>query len=141
MQGQRERKLTKVARTCNISIPEELKYGVVRGIYQFYVQKENSDKHCFYVGRAVDISKRVYEHIATPGDIVFELIQQYQKEGNTIIVEIELLPYKGDNYYRDMQRLAYAELECIERHQKFGDCLNQLPEGRWISITKWKEQI
>ena len=136
---QRKRALVKEAEKHHILIPDELKYGVVRGVYEFYACKESGNKHCFYVGRAVDISRRIYDHITNPEGLVFQKIQQYQEEGSTIIIEIKKVDYELDNYYRDMQRLAYAEYERIETHQKNGECLYQLPEGNWISKDKWEK--
>lgn len=140
MSGQRKRALAKAAKECGIFIPGELEYGVVRGIYQFFTRKESGEKHCFYVGRSADISKRIYEHISKSGCLVFKLIQKYKTEGNIITIEIEEVKYKGENYYRDMQRLAYAEYKCIEKHQRNGDCLNQIPEGTRMSKKTWEEQ-
>ena len=51
---------------------------------------------------------------------------------------IKEVPYKFDNYYRDMQRLAYEEYKVIEEYQVKNEALHQLPEGNWIKPCKWQ---
>lgn len=70
-----------------------------------------------------------------------KLIQEALEDG-AIEVGIEVLEevaYKWDNYYRDLQRLAYAEISWIEKYQRKGEALNQPPEGRWIRKDTWEK--
>ena len=49
------------------------------------------------------------------------------------------MPYEFDNYYRDMQRLAYEEYKVIEEYQNKNQALHQLPEGNWIKLNRWED--
>lgn len=120
--------------------------NVIRGVYGLFCEKGN-EKRCFYIGRSFDISARIfgfYGHITMFNHNncekgVPKLIQEkIDDEWNISIEILAFVKYKGDNYYRDMQRLAFAEYKLIEEYQEKGECLHQLPEGTWISENKWK---
>lgn len=119
--------------------------NVIRGVYGLFCEKKN-DKYCFYIGRSFDISTRLfgfYGHVTMFNNhdcekIVPKLIQERINEGWKISIKIlAFVEYEGDNYYRDMQRLAFAEYKLIEEYQEKGECLYQLPEGTWIKEENW----
>ncbi len=65
--------------------------------------------------------------------LVPKLIYEHICNGYSIVIRVlERVDYIGGNFYRDMQRLAFAEMKLIEGYQINGLCLYQLPEGRWI---------
>lgn len=119
--------------------------NIIRGVYGLFCKKEN-EKYCFYIGRSYDISARVfgYEgHITMYNSHNYEksvpkMIHEKINDGWKISIHIlAFVKYEGDNYYRDMQRLAFAEYKLIEEHQEKGECLYQLPEGTWITEENW----
>lgn len=129
------------AQSRGIDLSENLLCGEpIRGIYGFFKQKAGVKK-CFYIGRSYDIAARIFQHIIDTEKLVFELIEKYQAHGYQISAEIlEVVQYEGDNYYRDMQRLAFSEYNLIEQYQRKGECLHQLPEGSWISEANWEKR-
>lgn len=119
--------------------------NIIRGIYGFFAVCEDKE-HCLYIGRSYDISGRIFGsdgHVTKYNhqikkNLVPHLIDETRKHGWKVDVRIlEIVKYKGDNYYRDMQRLAYAEYRLIEEYQKKERCLYQLPEGTWMKKKNW----
>ena len=43
-----------------------------------------------------------------------------------------------DDYYKDMQRLVFAEYYHISRYQELNQCLEQLPDGSNMDEKVWK---
>lgn len=136
-----------IERACNenILIPDELKRGGVRGIYGIFLEKDDV-RLCLYIGKSYDIADRLFGsggHITRfimheYDKLVPQLIRDNKDNGNKIVVEIlERVEYQGDNFARDMQRLAYAEISLIEEYQKKGECLQQLPEGTRMKESTW----
>lgn len=137
------------AKDNNIIIPKELNSSdAIRGIYGIFSKKDD-EKICLYIGRSYSIVDRL---LGSSGHITMYNNDNYEKlvpklildsinNGCCITIEIlEVVEYKGDNYYRDMQRLAYAEIRLIEEYQEKKECLKQLPEGTWISKDKWNKR-
>lgn len=132
-----------------IIVPKELNnQDVIRGVYGIFSEKDDK-KICLYIGRSYSIANRLfgsYGHITMYNNnnyekLVPKLILDNINIGCCIAIEIlEVVEYKGDNYYRDMQRLAYAEIRLIEEYQQRKECLWQLPEGTWISEDNWNKR-
>ncbi len=137
------------AKDNRITVSKELYNGdVIRGIYGIFSEKDD-EKICLYIGRSYNISYRLFGsdgHITMYNNdnyekLVPKLILDSINNGCCITLEIlEVVEYKGDNYYRDMQRLAYAEIRLIEEYQERKECLWQLPEGTWISEDNWNKR-
>ncbi|WP_097014308.1 hypothetical protein [Anaerocolumna aminovalerica] len=137
------------AKDNSITVPKELNNrDVIRGIYGIFSQK-NDEKICLYIGRSYSIADRLFGsagHITMYNNdnyekLVPKLILDSINNGCCITIEIlEVVEYEGDNYYRDMQRLAYAEIRLIEEYQEKNECLKQLPEGTWISEDNWNKR-
>lgn len=72
--------------------------------------------------------------------IVENLIKDILKDKKQVKIKvIKEVPYEFDNYYRDMQRLAYEEYKVIEEYQNKNQALHQLPEGNWIKLNRWED--
>lgn len=55
-------------------------------------------------------------------------------------IEIKVLKevkYEGNNYSRDLHKLAFEEYKLIDKYQELGQCLYQIPEGNQISEKNW----
>ncbi len=144
-----------------ITVPREIIEKEVRGIYGFFGVDDNNNAECFYIGRSYNIRNRLFDakghfkyyfHYLDELDaegwkqkkksiLVPQLIKKCFDENKKLEIRVlKRVPYKGDNYNRDMQRLAYAEICEIEKAQKRGECMHQLPEGTWISEEIWNEK-
>lgn len=138
-----------------ISLQAEIINENIRGIYGIF-SLTDSTKKCIYIGRAANIASRMLsneghlsdfysyslselKNMALPA-MVPQLILDEILAGKKICIEIiEKVPYVGDEYHKDMQRLAFAESKAITEYQDKGECLYQLPEGSWISKDTWNE--
>lgn len=137
------------AKNNKIIVPDELNdHDVIRGVYGIFSEKED-ESTCLYIGRTYSIADRLFAsggHISMFNsgqyeNLVPKMVYENIKKGYHIIIKVlKVVEFKGDNYYRDMQRLAYAEMELIEKYQQAGQCLWQLPEGTWISEEKWNKR-
>lgn len=137
------------AKDNSITVPKEFNNrDVIRGIYGIFSEKDD-EKICLYIGRSYSIADRLFGsggHITMYNNdnyekLVPKLILDSINNGCCISIEVlEVVKYKGDNYYRDMQRLAYAEIRLIEEYQEKKECLRQLPEGTWISEDNWNKR-
>lgn len=135
------------AKDNGISVPSKLNDNdIIRGIYGIFSENAN-ESICIYIGRTYSIAHRLFDsggHFSqfNNGDyekLVPKLIHGYMSQGNRIVIRIlDVVEYVGDNYYRDMQRLAFAETKQIEHYQMKNQCLWQLPEGTWLSEEKWE---
>lgn len=116
--------------------------------------KIKKNKHCHYIGKAADIRCRFFDagghfHNFIWGNtsnkqvtmkLTENIIKDILKDGKLVEIEvIKEVPYQFDNYYRNMQRLAYEEYKVIEEYQVKNEALHQLPEGNWIKQCKWQE--
>ena len=116
--------------------------------------KIKKNNHCHYSGRAADIRCRFFDagghfHNFIWGNtsnkqvtmkLTENIIKDILKDGKLVEIEvIKEVPYQFDNYYRNMQRLAYEEYKVIEEYQVKNEALHQLPEGNWIKQCKWQE--
>lgn len=114
----------------------------IRGIYGIFDGKE-----CLYVGRAYSVYSRFFDyggHIQNmmAGDYGITKIRVALQKGKKLSVKIlKQVPFDGKNYYRDMQKLAYEECCVIENYQRKNQCLEQLPEGRWLSQESWEKIV
>lgn len=124
----------------------------IRGVYGIFSCDKN--KHCHYIGRAADIRSRFFDvgghfnnfilgntsNKQMSMKITENIIKDILKGGKLVKIEvIKEVPYQFDNYYRDMQRLAYEEYKIIEEYQVKNEALHQLPEGNWIKPCKWQK--
>lgn len=137
-----------------ILIDKKIINSNIRGVYGVFSYDENNqNEHCYYIGRAADIRSRFFDagghfhnFIWSESDkeitmkIVENLIKDILKDKKQVKIKvIKEVPYEFDNYYRDMQRLAYEEYKVIEEYQNKNQALHQLPEGNWIKPNNWKE--
>ena len=125
----------------------------IRGVYGiFSCDENNQNEYCYYIGRAADIRSRFFDagghfhnFIWSKSDkeitmkLVEKLIKDILKDKKQVEIKvIKEVPYEFDNYYRDMQRLAYEEYKIIEEYQNRNQALHQLPEGNWIKLNRWE---
>lgn len=125
----------------------------IRGVYGiFSCDENNQNEYCYYIGRAANIRSRFFDagghfhnFIWSISDkeitikIVENLIKDILKDKKQVKIKvIKEVPYEFDNYYRDMQRLAYEEYKVIEEYQNKNQALHQLPEGNWIKLNRWE---
>lgn len=120
----------------------------IRGIYGIFI-KEKEDVYCAYVGRANNIYHRFFSssgkdrgHLVKikSDDCKNEKIKQALGK-ETAVIEIKVLEEvkcQYDDYYKDMQRLAFAEYYHISKYQELNQCLEQLPDGRNMDKDVWK---
>ena len=137
-----------------ILIDKKIINSNIRGVYGiFSCDKNKKNKHCHYIGRAADIRSRFFDVGGHFNNFIWEntsnkqmsmkitenIIKDILKGGKLVKIEvIKEVPYQFDNYYRDMQRLAYEEYKVIEEYQVKNEALHQLPEGNWIKPCKWQ---
>ena len=137
----------KKAINMGVVVPDELNNrDVVRGVYGIFSENE-SECNCIYIRRSYSIADRLFNgrgyicmfNNGNYDKLVPKMIHEDLSRGNHIIIKVlAVVDFIGDNYYRDMQRLSFAEIRLIEEYQEKGQCLRQLPEGTWISKEKWK---
>ncbi|CAM2992521.1 hypothetical protein HAHI6034_10555 [Hathewaya histolytica] len=115
----------------------------VRGIYGIFVKDE--EMRCVYVGRTSSIYQRMFSaegHITklmNENHTNLQLMAAVQSGKEIVIKILEKVPFKFDNYYKDMQRLASAENKYIDIYQEKNQCLEQVPEGTRISENEWED--
>ena len=137
-----------------ILIDDKIKGHSIRGVYGiFSCDENNQNEYCYYIGRAANIRSRFFDagghfhnFIWSKSDkeitmkIVENLIKDILKDKKQVKIKvIKEVPYEFDNYYRDMQRLAYEEYKVIEEYQNKNQALHQLPEGNWIKLNRWED--
>lgn len=115
----------------------------VRGIYGVF-----SEKNCIYVGKSYDICDRFFNHSGhlsywwtglRTSKLVEKLIYEELKLGKQIYIRIlQEVPYIGDSFPKDMQRLASAENAFIDYYQSLNQCLFQVPEGTRMKKEYWE---
>ncbi|WP_434794525.1 hypothetical protein TPDSL_15660 [Terrisporobacter petrolearius] len=128
-----------------ITTDEEIKdaNNSVRGIYGIFVKDE--EIRCVYVGRTSSIYLRMFSargHITklkNENHTNLQLMTAVQSGKEIVIKILEKVPFKFDNYYKDMQRLASAENKYIDIYQDQNQCLEQVPEGTRIIEKKWED--
>lgn len=120
----------------------------VRGIYGIFVIAEGKER-CVYVGRSDNIYARMFKgrgHLVrlmknchSSKQLTVALRNIEEKIHIRVLKEIAL---EGDDYYKDMQRLASAECYFIDFYQKEeGNFLEQVPEGTQMTVEKWRKRI
>lgn len=137
-----------------ILIDKKIINSNIRGVYGiFSCDVDNKNENCYYIGRAADIRSRFFDagghlhnFIWSKSDkeitmkLVEKLIKDILKDKKQVEIKvIKEVPYEFDNYYRDMQRLAYEEYKVIEEYQNKNQALHQLPEGNWIKLNRWED--
>lgn len=137
-----------------ILIDKKIINSNIRGVYGiFSCDVNNKNEYCYYIGRAADIRSRFFDagghfhnFIWSKSDkeitmkIVENIIKEILKDKKQVKIKvIKEVPYEFDNYYRDMQRLAYEEYKVIEEYQNKNQALHQLPEGKWIKLNRWED--
>lgn len=119
----------------------------IRGIYGIFI-REKEDIYCAYVGRANNIYLRFFSSSGEePGHLVkikrgncTNKKMKQALENKAAMIEIKVLEEvkcQYDNYYKDMQRLAFAEYYHISKYQELNQCLEQLPDGRNMNKDDW----
>lgn len=124
--------------------PEILDYDTpVRGVYGIFIGKE---EYCAYVGRAENIYGRMFRsggHLVKMRLRAHEserIMEEMGKDDKKIAVKIlERVKLEGDDFCKDMQRLASAENHWIDKYQGIGQCLEQLPEGHHLEQETWEQ--
>lgn len=123
-----------------------------RGIYGFFIEDT-----CIYVGRSQSVYGRIFDakgYLANlkltvdnkgfqheEKSISNDLFDAFQKGEKISIKILERVPLQRDNHSKDMQRLASAECKHIDYYQKNNHCLNQLPDGKNMTVDKWNLKI
>lgn len=117
----------------------------LRGVYGIF-----SDHFCLYVGKSYDIYKRFFMsnghlHYYVTGKrrnkLVENLIETALQDGKEVQIKVlQEVPYQGDNYAKDLQRLASAENYFIDYYQQLNQCLEQVPEGNHLSKETWEKK-
>ena len=128
-----------------IILAEEIKdvNNPIRGIYGIFVK--DKEMRCVYVGRTASIYQRMFSargHITklmNENHTNLQLMAAVQSGKEIVIKILEKVPFKFDNYYKDMQRLASAENKYIDIYQEQNQCLEQVPEGTRISEKEWED--
>lgn len=109
----------------------------IRGIYGIFLNKK-----CVYVGKSSNIHERMFNtrngHI-TKLQQRDHFIKDLNYNTGISIRILKKVPYKFDNYYKDLQRLASVETKIISKYQRKNQCLEQVPEGKHITLEKWKD--
>lgn len=127
------------AKEMNIFVPEKLNpESKIRGIYGFFAVSEGKEE-CFYIGKSNNIFMRMFGKGSThiygyERGVRKEQLQvkmdNYLKEGKKIEVRVlEEVPFMGDSFAQDANRLALAELKILVQYQDNGFCLGQLSEA------------
>ena len=120
----------------------------IRGIYGIFI-REKEDIYCAYVGRATNIYRRFFSSNGeNPGHLVKikdgnctnkKVEQALKNEAAIIEIKVvEEVKCQYDDYYKDMQRLAFAEYYHISKYQELNQCLEQLPDGSNMDEKVWK---
>ena len=118
----------------------------IRGIYGIFIREE--DVYCAYVGRANNIYHRFFSSSSeNPGHLVKikngdcknkKMKQALEKKAAIIEIKVlEEVKCQYDDYYKDMQRIAFAEYYHISKYQELNQCLEQLPDGRNMDKDAW----
>ena len=132
------------AQKNDLTVDERLKQETpIRGVYGVFA-KVGDESRCLFIGRSHNIAQKLFDH---DGEITgysnrqdLSLTAKLMREIQNATFEIKVLQvvnFEGDNYYRDMQRLAFAQSEWIEKYQVRGEALRQLPEGNWPPEETW----
>lgn len=119
----------------------------IRGIYGIFI-REKDDIYCAYVGRANNIYLRFFSSSGEePGHLIKinkdtcknkKITQALKNEAAIIEIKVlEKIKCQYDDYYKDMQRLAFAEYYHISKYQELNQCLEQLPDGRNMNKGDW----
>ena len=120
----------------------------IRGIYGIFIVTEEV-KYCAYVGRSTSIYRRLFGsngHIAKmktkKGHPISNINRAMKSNDKTIYIKIlQEVALEGDNFYKDMQRLASAECQFIDYYQDLNQCLEQIPEGIRMTEKEWRKNI
>lgn len=116
----------------------------IRGVYGIFVMS-NEKCYCAYIGRSSNIYKRIFgpnghiTRLRSDNKYPNNRIKEAMKSKNAVI-QIRIMqevPLVGDNYYKDMQRLASAECWYIDYYQGMNQCLEQTPEGTRMTECEW----
>ncbi len=145
------RKRIENAKMKNIFVDEEIAFNShIRGIYCFYAKRENEEIP-FYIGKSNNIFMRmfkghIYDYLRGVRDTdVQKRIENYLDNGYSIKVGIlRRVPYKGDTYIQDANRLALAELEEIVKQQNNGFCITKDQLSEAVKLTEeniWNEEV
>lgn len=130
-------KKIKKAEESNIIVPDEIKFNKkIVGIYKIFA-KNNYERVCLYIGKSTNIANRlfgpnghIYKYLNDNcKKLVPKLIDKYIKLKYEIEIKIIKVDYTDTSFSRAAHRLAYTEINEIIKHQKCGECLQQLPEG------------
>lgn len=114
----------------------------LRGVYGVICKKQ-AEEFFVYVGRSENMKKRAnfYERMVRKNDKVYlvpKLILEHEADGYDVeICVLKEMPFTGEGYERERQKLAFVEYTEIERLQELGQCLYQVPEGRSISKEEY----
>lgn len=116
----------------------------IRGVYGIFIQDDNKNSECAYIGRSDSIYGRIFDsngHISmlkNKNHYASKLNKAMVDDNKTIYIKIlQEVPFIFDNYYKDVHRLAFAEYYWISFYQEINQCLEQLPEGKNISEDDW----
>lgn len=125
-------------RAKNITLSEDIiPETKIRGVYGFFCRKEN-EIHCFYIGKSNNILIRMLgknSHLnnylrGVKKSEVHKAIDKYLNDDFSVEIKVlQSVPYVGDSFEKDANRLALAELQQLVAFQSMGECTNQLSEA------------
>lgn len=116
-----------------------------RGVYGIFILRLNDEleEQCVYVGKSEQLKVRAHQHKKSIINGTHISSLNSVKDESDVQIEIRLIEpvkYKFDNYYKDAQRLSSRENYWIDEYQKKDQCLEQVPEGKRLSIEWWEKR-
>lgn len=136
----------------NIEVDEKIKdtNNIVRGVYGIFVKDNfeiDENAECVYVGESESIYDRIF---GGKGHISMLMKENHNHPTSSLIgamnsgkkISIKILeevPLKLDNYCKDVQRLRSAENKYIDYYHEKDQCLEQVPNGKNMSIDDWEK--
>lgn len=125
------------------NINTDYSFGYIYGIYS--VNKQN-EKYCIYIGRTNSLYERMYGGDGHLTNLMKEchhskkLMNAFLDTDYKIEIKVvDQVKYKFDCYQKDVQRLSSKENYYIDKYQERNQCLEQVPEGKIMSICKWNQ--
>ncbi|MDH6368219.1 MULTISPECIES: hypothetical protein [unclassified Breznakia] len=118
----------------------------IRGIYGIFIYK-GSREYCAYVGKSTNIYARFFcdnghlvqiKNECCNNKSINDALQDYNSILEIRILEEVVCQY--DDYFKDMQRLSFAENYYISKYQELNQCLEQLPDGSNMDKLIWEQE-
>jgi len=152
-------KMIKKAAEVDVIVDAALDEERLSGVYGFfYLDLEKNTEYCFYIGKAISIYDRIFgcsnghiffflnslqgKYVKPKEEKIIEDINYYRnKKGKVELRLLEKVNMEEELYERAAHKLAFAEYSLIEKYQRKGQCLHQLPEGAESSRKYWENNL